>query len=99
MARLVSAIEPYPTSRSKTTIVTMPARDEHDLAQRVAVDLAAVQIGDQIRHRDVEQAGRRKREDVRPDGRHHLTAPNATRAPTMPEPPETMFSISARRRL
>ena len=34
--------------------------DQHDLAQRVAVDLAAMQVGNQIGHRDVEQAGRRE---------------------------------------
>src|SRR5688572_22337570 len=46
--------------------------DEDDLAQRVAVDLAAMQIGNEIGHRDVEQARGRKRQDERPDGGHEV---------------------------
>ena len=48
--------------------MTIPAAIEYDLAQRIAVHLTAVQIGDEIGHRDVEQAGGGEREDERPDG-------------------------------
>ena len=59
----------YPISLSNTTMVAMPAAMSTTWRTRVRVDLAAVQIGNQIRHRDVQQAGGREREHVRPDAR------------------------------
>src|SRR5712691_655235 len=46
--------------------------DEQNLAQRAGVGTAAVQAGNQVRHRDVEEACGGKREEVRQQARHVL---------------------------
>ena len=53
-------------------MVPMPAAISSTWRDGVAIDRAAVQVGNQVGHGDVEQAGGRHREDVGTDARHHL---------------------------
>ena len=73
-------------------IVTMPARDEQHLPR--AADAAAVQIGNQVGHRDVEEVAGGKGEHVGQPLRHDAsTASTIAAAPRMPPVPASMFSV------
>ena len=96
----VLRVDRHASSRcSKTTTVPMPAATSSTCRGRVRVEGAAVQVGDEVRHRDVEEAGAGEREQVRRDvGQRGRRQRMRAAAPATPAASATALKQRARGR-
>ena len=74
------------------------SRDQDNLAQRAGIRAPPVQARDQIRHRDVQEAGGGEREKVRQQLRHDVERRQRRHGPDRAGPADSTLSSMARRR-